>query len=184
MRPDLHIATTAEVSPELSSELRAFLEVAYDGDFAEEDWRHALGGTHVWCGDADGLVAHGSVVPRILWAGGRRWQVGYVEAVATRADRRRTGVGGAVMRALAQVVGERYELGALSSAAESFYLGLGWELWRGPTWTAVSAELGDPGRWIRTEEDDGGIMILRAPATPSLDLDGPIVCAWREGDVW
>lgn len=184
MPPELHIAATTELPPALRMELRSFLDRAYDGEFTDDDWEHALGGHHVWRRDADGLVAHGSVVPRTLWTGGRRWQVGYVEAVATREDLRRRGEGAAVMRALAQLLRDRDQLGVLSSAAEEFYLGLGWERWRGPTWTAPLAALEDRGQWTRTEEDDGGIMILRAATTLALDLDGPLVCGFRGGDVW
>ena len=33
----------------------------------------------------------------------------------------------------------------------------------------------------RTEDDDGGIFILRTPSTPSLDLTDPLACDWRIG---
>jgi hypothetical protein len=36
----------------------------------------------------------------------------------------------------------------------------------------------------RTPEDDGGIMVLRTPRSPVLDVTGEIVCDWRVGDVW
>jgi aminoglycoside 2'-N-acetyltransferase I len=53
------------------------------------------------------------------------------------------------------------------------------ERWRGPTFV----RLGDRER--ATPEEDGFVMILRTPRTPaSLDLDAPISCDWREGDVW
>ena len=69
-------------------ELRAFLERAFDGDLSPEDWEHALGGTHVWLRDEDGFLAHASVVPRTLTTGTTSLRTGYIEAVATRADRR------------------------------------------------------------------------------------------------
>jgi aminoglycoside 2'-N-acetyltransferase I len=59
-----------------------------------------------------------------------------------------------------------------------FYERLGWERWLGPTSvrTATGTE--------RTPDDDGGIMILRTPASPGLDLTANIACDWRDGDVW
>ena len=38
---------------------------------------------------------------------------------------------------------------------------------------------------IGTPEEDGLVMVRRTPTTPSdLDLDAPISCDWRPGDVW
>jgi hypothetical protein len=36
----------------------------------------------------------------------------------------------------------------------------------------------------RTQDEDGGVMILETPGTGPLDLAAPISCDWREGDVW
>jgi aminoglycoside 2'-N-acetyltransferase I len=36
----------------------------------------------------------------------------------------------------------------------------------------------------RTPEEDGGILILRTPMTPPLDLTAALSCEWRPGDVW
>jgi aminoglycoside 2'-N-acetyltransferase I len=35
-----------------------------------------------------------------------------------------------------------------------------------------------------TPAEDGYIMVLRTPASPPLDLEAPISCDWRAGDVW
>jgi aminoglycoside 2'-N-acetyltransferase I len=82
------------------------------------------------------------------------------------------------MREIGDIIRERYELGALSTPVPDFYTKLGWELWRGPT--AVRSSEGVE----RTPDDDGGIMVLRTPSSPQLNLDDQIVCEWREGDVW
>jgi len=37
---------------------------------------------------------------------------------------------------------------------------------------------------VRTEEDDGGVLVLRTPATAGIELTGALVCDWRAGDVW
>ena len=159
--------------------LRALLDAAFAGEFADEDWAHALGGTHAIV-EADGaLVAHASVVQRVLDAGGRLLRAGYVEAVAVRPDVQRTGLGTAVMQALAPIITRDYELGALSTGEWHFYERLGWERWQGRAWVRRP-----DGRRERTPDDDDSLMILRTPRTPTLDLAAPLTCEARPGDVW
>lgn len=184
MPADLQVAATRELPSELLRQLRRFLEDACEGDFTAEDWQHALGGHHVWGYDGKGLVVHGSVVPRSLWCAGHVLRVGYVEAVATRADARRLGHGTALMKMVAGLVRARYALGALRSCCDAFYGDLGWEAWPGPTWVARPDQFGSYDAWRRTAEEDGGVRILRTPRTPALDPAGAIVCDERAGDVW
>lgn len=184
MDVDRRIVATVALASEERKALRAFLDRAYDGDFSDEDWEHALGGDHVWCVDVRGLVAHGSVAGRTLSCAGTILEAGYVEAVAVRADARGRGHGRIVMEALHGLVRERFAIGALCAAVDGYYDRLGWERWRGPTFVAGPAGLRARDAWIRTEEEDGGIFVLRTPRTPALDLDGPIACEWRPGDVW
>lgn len=159
-------------------QIRALLDAAFEGDFSDDDWAHALGGLHVWIEGPDGMVSHGSLVDRTLVCAGHSLRVGYVEAVATAAGSRGQGHGAAVMRRIGEVLRARYPLGALSTGTPAFYETLGWECWRGATCVD-----GHTGRQ-RTPGDDGDIMILRTAQTPDLDLDGDIVCDWRAGDVW
>ncbi|MET9470128.1 GNAT family N-acetyltransferase, partial [Streptomyces sp. NPDC006544] len=95
--------------------VRELLDAAFEGDFGAEDFEHALGGMHALVYDGEELVAHGSVVQRRVVHAGRALRTGYVEAVAVRADRRRSGLGGVVMRSLEGVVARAYVLGALSA---------------------------------------------------------------------
>ena len=173
-------ATTTELTTEELAALRELLFEAFGGRFDEHDWEHTLGGTHVLALEGDKAVAHGAVVPRWLVAGERGVRSGYVEGVATREDRRGRGLGTLVMREVGRVVEEGYELGALADGSRipGFYQRLGWETWRGPTFVAA------PAGTVRTAEDDGGILVLRTPASPELDLGDPLVCDWRAGDVW
>jgi aminoglycoside 2'-N-acetyltransferase I len=159
-------------------DLRAFLDAAYDDEFTGDDWAHALGGVHVWVAGLDGIASHASVVPRTLVCSGAALRVGYVEAVATAAARRGHGYATKVMRRIGDLIHERYALGALSTGVHGFYARLGWERWRGATFVAT------PSGPLRTPDEDEGIMILRTPRTPPLDLSGDIVADWREGDVW
>jgi aminoglycoside 2'-N-acetyltransferase I len=172
-------ATTELTTAELAA-LRELLFGAFGGRFDEHDWEHALGGTHVLALEGDKAVAHGAVVPRSLVAGERGLRTGYVEGVATRGDRRGRGLATLVMAEVGRAITERYELGALSDGTRipGFYQRLGWETWQGPTWVA------GPEGPERTEGDDGGVLVLRTPATGALDPSGSIVCDWRAGDVW
>ncbi|QTR01890.1 GNAT family N-acetyltransferase [Saccharothrix algeriensis] len=171
-------AHTSELDAAVLAAVRELCDAAFEGDFGDEDWEHSLGGVHALVWEGGELGGHGSVVQRRLLHGGRALRTGYVEAVAVRADRRGRGHGAGVMAALEGVVRRAYELGALGAAEDAvgFYAARGWQVWRGPT-----SVLG-PGGPERTEDEDGGIFVL--PVTAPLDLDGPLACDWRDGDVW
>ena len=156
---------------------RQLLDAVFD-DLTDEDWEHALGGVHALVWEDDQLLAHGSLVQRRLLHGGRAWRTGYVEGVGVRRDRQRQGHGTAVLQAIEDVARRAYDLAALAStdAAIPFYARRGWSPWRGP-----SAAL-TPDGVQRTPDDDGAIHVLAAGVP--LDLDGELVCDWRDGDLW
>ena len=171
---------TAELTPGELAALRWMVFEAFGERFDEHDWEHTLGGVHVLAVEDGALVAHGSVVPRVLTAGELALRTGYVEGVATREDQRRRGLATLVMAEAGKVVQEGYELGALADGTRvpGFYQRLGWEAWQGPTWAA------GPDGPVRTAEEDGSVLVLRTPVTGTLDLTGPLTCDWRPGDVW
>jgi aminoglycoside 2'-N-acetyltransferase I len=180
----LRLVPSAALSPAEVARIRevcdeAFAAVDRLGSFTAEDMAHALRGVHA-LGVEDGeIVAHGSVVARELHVAGRPLRTGYLEGVAVLPERQGSGLGTVVVRALNDEVRARFELGALDTGTFPFYEGLGWERWRGPTFVR-SAE-GE----VRTPDEDGFVMVLRTPGTPEdLDLDAPISCEWRPGDVW
>jgi aminoglycoside 2'-N-acetyltransferase I len=57
-----------------------------------------------------------------------------------------------------------------------FYAARGWQLWRAPSGVLT------PDGTRRTPDDDGGIFVF--PVGVALDLDGELLCDWRDGDVW
>ena len=177
MSDRLRVEPTSALTPAMRTGLRRMLDAAFD-DFSDHDWQHALGGVHVWLEDGAGVVSHAAIVERTLVCSGHTLRTAFVEAVATAPGRRRQGHGAAVMRRVGTIITERHALGALSSSRPAFYRRFGWETWRGPTF--VDGPCGP----VRTPDDDGGVMILRTRDSPLLDLDGPIVCDWRPGDVW
>jgi aminoglycoside 2'-N-acetyltransferase I len=123
------------------AKLRALLDVAYDGDFGDDDWLHALGGQHVLAFDGNELIAHASVVERGLLHQERRWKTGYVEALAVAPARRRAGLGSKVMEQVELMLQNEFELGALSTTdlALPLYERRGWQRWRGTTWVRRTA---------------------------------------------
>lgn len=172
--------STAELTSIEVRRLRELLDAAFLGDeaFSEDDWQHALGGTHL-VGRLDGdIVAHAAVVRRRLEAGTLPLLTGYVEAVAVAPELQRQGHGTALMQEVARVIGPAYELGALGTGVQPFYERIGWERWLGPTYVRTSAGL------ERTPDEDGGILVLRTARTPALDLSSSLSCEWRPGDAW
>src|SRR5688500_18188972 len=126
----LHTASTTALSESCLRDIRILLDAAYAGDFTDDDWSHALGGTHVWLTGSGGVIIHASLVERTLVCSGRTLRVGYVEAVATAPAHRRQGHAATVMSRIGELIRERYLLGALSTGTPAFYQTLGWEKWR------------------------------------------------------
>jgi aminoglycoside 2'-N-acetyltransferase I len=146
--------------------------------FTDDDWAHAVGGMHFVL-DLDGeIVTHASVVERELHVAGRPLRTGYVEAVATASGREGAGFGSLVIADVTSYIRDRFELGALGTGRHRFYERLGWLTWTGP------ASVRTPEGPRRTSDEDGYILVLPTPSSPALDLDAPISCDWRSGDVW
>jgi aminoglycoside 2'-N-acetyltransferase I len=174
---EIRVVRSRDLSPEDLADVRALLDAAFAGEFSEDDWNHTLGGWHITARDVT-LVAHAAAVERRLVVGDRPVRAGYVEGVGTAPDRRRQGLGSAVMKGIAEVLRTEFALGALSTGDHAFYERLGWERWQGPTFVRRG------GRLVRTAEEDDGIMVLRYGTTAALDLILPIACDARPGDDW
>ena len=173
---------TRALDPAEIARLRQLLDAAFGHDreerFSQDDWDHATGGMHFLAERGGEIFAHASVIERELHVGGRPLRAGYVEAVATDPGLQGHGLGTAVMREVGDYVRDRFELGALGTGSQGFYERLGWKTWRGPS--SVRTSGGDR----PTPDDDGYIMVLATPTSPPLDMDAPISCEWRHGDVW
>ncbi|HEU0131031.1 MAG TPA: GNAT family N-acetyltransferase [Mycobacteriales bacterium] len=171
------LIVTTDPPQRLLAAVRAMVDAAFGDGFTDDDWDHALGGTHVVLLDGDTVVAHAAVVPRTLVVEATI-TAGYVEAVATRPDRQREGHGAAVMREAAAQIRAHYPLGVLSTSRHAFYERLGWERWRGKTFVR------DGGTLRRTADEDAGIMVLRTALSATLDLASAMACDARAGDDW
>jgi aminoglycoside 2'-N-acetyltransferase I len=176
--PNPQTAHTADLDAATLAAARALLEEAFAGELDDDDWEHGLGGIHALVWEVAELVGHASVVQRRLIHGGRALRAGYVEGVGVRPDRRRRGHAGAMMAALERVIRGAYDLGALGAtdAGAPLYAARGWQRWRGPTSQLT------PRGIVRTPEEDGYIYVL--PISAPLDLDGELICDWRDGDAW
>jgi aminoglycoside 2'-N-acetyltransferase I len=171
-------AHTSELDAATLRAARALLDDAFGDDMTDDDWDHALGGIHALAWDGDDLVGHASVIQRRLLYGGRALRCGYVEGVAVRADRRRRGIGGALMDALVRVIRGAYEVSALGATDEAvaLYTAHGWRRWEGRLFAIT------PDGVVRSEEEEGFVYVL--PVTVELDFAGELTCDWRDGDVW
>lgn len=161
-------------------QLRCLLELAFHGEFTEQDWAHTLGGWHVFVWHRGALVSHVAVVPRTLCLAQRPMWTGYVEGMATHPHHVRQGFATRAILLANTHIWADYELGALSDGTgiSGFYERFGWVPWRGPS--AVDGANGtEP-----TPEEDGGILILPTARSGPLDLDEPITCDPRPGDPW
>ncbi len=133
---------------------------------------------HVLIHDDDALVGHASVVQRRLVHAGRALRCGYVEGVGVRAQDRRRGHGGALMTAIGEVLRGAYDVGALGATDEAIglYERHGWQRWRGPLSTMT------PEGVAATPQYADAVFAL--PVAVPLAFDAPLMCDWRDGDVW
>lgn len=176
----VRVAPSAEVPEEVMVSAKALMTLAFGDRFTDHDWEHALGGVQAWIQERDEVLAHAALVRRALWIGERRFDAGYVEAVAVRPEHQGHGLGAAVMASL-EGRASAYDLVALSASdgAGGFYGARGWVPWRGPTGVRSTA------RRVPTPDDDGAVWVLGGRlALIGLDLDADLDCDWRVGDAW
>ena len=174
----VEVVTTAELSAAQRREVIEVCIAAHENEefqnlfsFLEAGGRHLLGHR------GSELVSHAVVTTR--WAqpaGQLALRTAYVDAVATLPAYQGRGYGSAVMRRLAGAI-EDYEIGCLQTDRPTFYDRLGWEVWRGPL--AGRSEEG-----LVPTPDQHGVMVLRLPSTPSLDLDALLTIECQPARIW
>lgn len=181
MSADYHIEVVA--TEQLTAEQRsAVIEVCVAAHESEEFRRifsHYIpsGGRH-FLGYADeALVSHAVVTTRGLQPAGEPiLRTAFVDAVSTLPAQQEQGHASKVMRRLAADVDD-YDVGCLQTDIPGFYARLGWEEWRGPL-----AGRGDDG--LIPTPDQRGVMILRLPQTPPLDLDARLTIEVQPTRIW
>lgn len=142
---------------------------AHGVDFGELFTKHLPpDGHHVLAALGNDLVGHAVITTRWLHHNdGPPMRTAYVDAVATAPAHQGRGVASAVMRRVAQLASDDYVVACLETDRQGFYAPLGWEPWRGRL-----AGRGPDG--LVPTPDQTGIMILRLPRTPPLDVDGTL----------
>jgi aminoglycoside 2'-N-acetyltransferase I len=172
---------TAVATEDLNADTRAAIVQLCLAAFQEEDFQNLFtyipsGGLHILATDGAAVVGHAVVTTRWLQPEGQPLlKTAYVDAVATLPAYQERGIGSAIMSHLAAVIPD-YEMACLETERISFYTRLGWEVWRGPLAGRKGAEL------IPTP-DQTGILILRLPRTPPLDLAGSLTIEY-DGRIW
>jgi len=176
----LRTLPTADLTAAERSEIRQMIDLAFVGNFDDEDWDHSLGGLHIVATERDQPVAHAAVVQRRFLHGERAWRCGYVEAVATHPEWRSQGFAAMVMAEAERLIDHGYDLGALSASASGrgLYLRRGWLPWQGHTFVLT------PEGPERTAEDDDSTFVRVVSGGAELHLTGALTCDWRNGDVW
>ena len=123
------------------------------------------------------MVSHAMVTTRWLQPEGLAvLKTAYVDAVATLPAYQGQGYGSAVMRQLAKDIVD-HAIACLETERISFYEKLGWELWHGPL--AGRGEYG-----LIPTPDQTGVMILRLPQTPALDLGSGLTIECQDERIW
>jgi aminoglycoside 2'-N-acetyltransferase I len=137
----------------------------------------ASGGRHFLASRGQDLVSHAVVTTRWVQPEGHpELKTAYIDAVSTLPAYQGQGYGSATMRRLAAAIDD-YEIGCLQTDRTTFYDRLGWEVWRGPL-----AGRGEDGL-IPTPEQRG-VMILRLPSTPPLDLESQLTIEKQPERIW
>jgi aminoglycoside 2'-N-acetyltransferase I len=174
----LSFSSTEELDADTRAEIIRLCVAAHqEPDFERLFTYIPSGGRHFMAYRDGELLSHAVVTTRWLHVEGQgRLRTAYVDAVATLPAYQRRGYGTAVLQLLARSVDD-YDVGGLQSDRPEFYERLGWELWRGRL--AVQSQEGT----IPTP-DQRGIMILRLPGTPALDLDGELTVESDGGRLW
>jgi len=176
---EIAVVESDRIAADTRTALRTLWDRAFGDRFSEDDAEHAYGGVHVLARDGDRLIGHASAVPRRIRFGDAPWRtVGYVEAVATDPEHQGRGVGTRTMAMLSAEVRARWPVAMLSTGrATGFYETLGWERWRGLSYTATSTG-------VVADDEHGGLMILRLDPATVPDLSVAVTCEDRSGDAW
>ena len=134
-------------------------------------------GLHVLAYLGEQLVGHAVVTTRWLQPNGLPvLRTAYVDAVAASPEHQGRGIGSAVMRELASVITD-YEIACLETDRPAFYARLGWEEWRGPL-------AGRSREGLIPTPDQTGVMVLRLPQTPDIDVHALMTIEASPARIW
>jgi len=178
MATRIEVRAGEDLTPAERAEIVAVCNAANDTDLFHHLFEHIPAGRHALVRDGDVLVAHAVASTRWAQPGGHPvLRTAYLDAVATHPTHQHRGHGSAVVSRLTAELDD-YEVACLQTDVAGFYTRLGWELWRG-----ALAGRRDDGTLVPTP-DQGGVMILRLPTTPDLDLDASLTIELQPDRIW
>ena len=135
------------------------------------------GGRHFLAYRERELVGHAVVTTRwVQPAGLGVLKTAFVDAVATLPAYQGLGYASAIMRRLATEVDD-YAIACLQTDLPAFYERLKWEVWRGPL-------AGRSDRGLIPTPRQRGVMVLRLPQTPPLDLEVQLTIECQPDRIW
>ena len=176
---DVRMYATEELSEARRTEVIDVCNAAHDQPDFRRLFAHYIpsGGRHFLAYKGAELVSHAVVTTRGVQPDGLPiLRTAYIDAVSTRPVDQGNGYGTAVMRRLAAEIPD-YEIGCLQTDKPGFYDRMDWELWRGPL-----AGRGDDG--VVPTPNQRGVMVLRLPRTPPLDLDSLLTIEVQPDRIW
>lgn len=177
------IAVRTSKTEDLTASERESIVALCVAAFDEQDFLHLFtyvpsGGMHFLASRGGELVSHAMVTTRWLQPAGLPiLKTAWVDAMGTAPACQGCGYGSIVMRCLAEYAAGDYEIGGLQTERIGFYARLGWEDWRGP----LAGRSKDGLVPTPTQE---GVMILRLPRTPALDLDTQLTIECQTERIW
>ena len=169
---------TEELTPEQRSSIIDVCVAAHDNeDFHNLFTYIPSGGRHFLAYRGRELVSHAVVTTRWVQPEGvRELKTAFVDAVATLPAYQGRGSASAAMRSLASGIDD-YEIACLQTDRPAFYERLGWKLWQGQL--AGRSEDG-----LVPTPDQRGVMVLRLPNTPPIDLDQQLTIECQPHRIW
>jgi GNAT superfamily N-acetyltransferase len=172
------VVSTEALTALQRSEIIELCIAAHESEAFRNLFTHfSSGGRHFLATLGPELVGHALVSTRWVQPEGHEvMKTAYVDAVSTLPVHQGKGYGSAVMSRLAAEI-EDYEIACLQTDEPAFYERLGWKVWRGP---------------LAGRNDDGlvptpgqrGVMVLRLPQTPPVDLDTQLTIECQEYRIW
>ncbi len=176
-RMHIEILRDEELTPELIDATKSLLSEAFEGDFSDEDWEHAFGGTRFIGTLDERVIAHGAVVARRIWIDDRVLNAGYVEAIAVSPKHWRQGFGTEMMAEITRYCAENFTLSMLSTDEKGFYRPHGWIDFPGKSFVRIGGEK------RRSADEDAGLMYLSTEGAELSEMS-TAVCEERSGDAW
>ena len=180
--PEDNVIVTVLATENLTAAQRSSVIDVCSEAHESDEFKHLFsfipsGGRHFLAYRGPELVSHAVVTTRWVQPEGHdAMRTAFVDAVATLPRFQGQGYASATLGRLAVEVSD-YEIGCLQTDRVEFYERRGWELWRGSL-----AGRGEGG--LIPTPQQRGVMVLRLPWTPSVDLATELTIECQPDRIW